>query len=221
MGIITAALRELMAAGLSGDDLIRSIERIEDARPPDCRVDVTSEKRRAWDREYRKKRRSASTRHPPDASTRHPPDISNSRLESSTASTRRVHPTQNMPSLLEDSQIQKGRKKEGVRTSCPPDFSPSDATRMHAYRMGWNDDTFPAEFQRWKDDSAAHGRVYVDHDAALRKWLSSPLQKPNGAMNGQHDTRTAWQKRQDAKHEALAELGDSIDRIKREEGGLC
>ena len=57
MGQIAVALKHLMAAGLSGDDLVSAIQEIEDAAP--VQVDEQAERRRAKDRERKKKAREA------------------------------------------------------------------------------------------------------------------------------------------------------------------
>lgn len=58
MGVISAAARELIAAGLSGEDLVRALDRIEDAHVV---VDVMAERRRAKDRERKREAKSADS----------------------------------------------------------------------------------------------------------------------------------------------------------------
>ena len=55
MAIISAALRELIAAGLEGEDLIAAVERIEAAVPNS--VDEAAERRRSKDRERKRNER--------------------------------------------------------------------------------------------------------------------------------------------------------------------
>lgn len=55
MGVLSIVLRELMAAGLTGDALVSAIGRIEDAQQPTLSrlaypVDEAAERRREWDR---------------------------------------------------------------------------------------------------------------------------------------------------------------------------
>jgi hypothetical protein len=152
MGIITAALRELLAAGITGEALIAAIGRIESENPPD----KTAQNRREWDRKYRQRLRHIHL-NPPD-----PPD----RLS-----------------------VKKERKEEGkqrsVRASCPPDFFPNETTIACARRYGFDDEGIKSQVTRFTDDAAAHGRTYIDWQAACRKWFSSPYQsKTNGAANG-------------------------------------
>ena len=78
MGITVQIVAELMTAGLSGEALLDALRRIEAAacppdNPPDNPPDKVDahERRKAWDREYRRQKRAnvhpTSTRHPPDA----------------------------------------------------------------------------------------------------------------------------------------------------------
>ena len=55
MGMIAAAVRELIAAGLSGPALADAVERIEEAA--EAHVDVQAERRRAYDRERKREER--------------------------------------------------------------------------------------------------------------------------------------------------------------------
>lgn len=67
MGVIATALKHLIAAGMTGDDLVRAVADLEDATP---QKDAAAEKRRAWDRERRREERAAarlSTGHPPES----------------------------------------------------------------------------------------------------------------------------------------------------------
>ena len=70
--MITAAIvRELIRAGLSGEPLIAALERIEaDAPRAAVGSDTAAERRRAWDREYRRGKRAPAVACPPD----NPPD---------------------------------------------------------------------------------------------------------------------------------------------------
>lgn len=63
----SAILRELIAAGLSGDALVSAIERIEDASDG---PETALEKRRAYDRE-RKRKKTNSTGIPPETAESH------------------------------------------------------------------------------------------------------------------------------------------------------
>ena len=51
MSVISAALRELVAAGMTGEQLVAAVERIEAACETRRPVDEAAERRRAWDRE--------------------------------------------------------------------------------------------------------------------------------------------------------------------------
>src|SRR5262249_34066847 len=50
-----------------------------------------------------------------------------------------------------------------------------------------------AEVAKFRDYCQAHGKQYVDWDAAWRNWLASPYRKPNGGNgNGLRETATPF-----------------------------
>lgn len=55
-----------------------------------------------------------------------------------------------------------------VETPIPEDFAPNDAARAMAAELGLD---LARETARWRDNAAAKGRAWVDHQAALRTWL--------------------------------------------------
>ena len=66
MSIIATALKHLIAAGVSGDDLVRAVAEMEAALPP--QVDAVAEKRRAYDRERKRvAKENRSTGIPPES----------------------------------------------------------------------------------------------------------------------------------------------------------
>jgi hypothetical protein len=67
---------------------------------------------------------------------------------------------------------------------------PDDASLMHAFRFGWQDDRLASELVRFRDDALAHDRTYADWQAAFRKWISSPYQV-NGGQNGKAKVHAA------------------------------
>lgn len=134
-------------------------------------VDSTIEKRRAWDRNYRRKQRE---------STRHPPDI---------------HPTSDDSTSLsleveEDIQVKEVRKKaRGAKL--PPDWIPKQSHYDEAKRRGRDG--------AWVDDKAQDMRIWCvsnsnraittksDWDATFMAWIRK---EPNGNAASHNRTNT-------------------------------
>jgi hypothetical protein len=184
LGIITTALRELMAAGLTGEALALAIERIEDAQtstrhPLDIHSTEAHEfiqRKRAWDREYRRKRRLG-------LSTRHPPDKSNLQVKSTIKSSG--HPPDNEVaaiSFLEDLDLKKERKiARGCRI--PPDWKPTADHYELGSRLGFDKpkvESFGQDMRLWAEANA-HRPVArkLDWDKTFAGWLRR--QKPGTA----------------------------------------
>src|SRR5688572_18180305 len=141
--MIAAVLRELIAAGVSGDALVAAIERIEAAQnPPTSADNPVTEKRRAYDRERQRAKR---------ASTRLPPTSVDIRPQSATALI--------LPSLtsLED---KKEKKERARKFPCPPDFQPSEKHFAAAAKLG-----VPPSFVH---DKAEDMRLWAQSSGALK-----------------------------------------------------
>ncbi len=65
MSIIATAVKHLIAAGIGGDDLVRAVAEMEAAMP--IAIDTVAEKRRAYDRERKRKAKENSTGIPPES----------------------------------------------------------------------------------------------------------------------------------------------------------
>lgn len=59
-------------------------------------------------------------------------------------------------------------KPKPVETPVPEDFTPNDAARAMAAELRLD---LAREVARWRDNASAKGRMWVDHQAALRTWL--------------------------------------------------
>lgn len=152
------AAEAVAAAFQAGAECVNSTR-----HPPDIPPDTTIEKRRAWDREYRRKLRSVhpiSTRHPPD-----PPDLSTFALSSS---------------------LKKERKKAKADL-CPPDFLPSESH----YKAGAKIQIGRAQVDSLCDDMKAWSQVNAHRavarksnwELALHQWIKrhgGDRGKPNG-----------------------------------------
>ncbi|WP_311271065.1 hypothetical protein [Sphingobium sp. WCS2017Hpa-17] len=72
MSIIATAVKHLIAAGVSGDDLVRAIAEMEAAQP--VKLDPVAEKRRAYDRERKRNRDRNSDGIPVESAAPPPPN---------------------------------------------------------------------------------------------------------------------------------------------------
>lgn len=152
LGPITTALRDFIAAGMSGDALISAIDRLENSilstrLPPDN----TAQRRREWDREYRRRLRG----HPPDI---HP--IPPVRVDTP------------LSFLREDS---KKEKRSSCATRCPPDWKPNDRHYELGHQRGFSREQVDghAEDMRLWADANAHRPIArkLDWNKAFAGWL--------------------------------------------------
>lgn len=155
-----------MAAGLSGEALVAAVERIEDAQtstrhPPDSAL----EKRRTWDRDYRRKKRGVhptSTRHPPD-----PPESAN-------------HASTKKDSISLERQ-------RGSR--CPPDYQPDELRRKFAADLGHDAQSIDTETVKFRNHWIAKpGKdgCKLDWDRTWENWMLN-AKRPNGKKSGTFD----------------------------------
>jgi hypothetical protein len=199
---ITDMVRKLFEKGVDHDAILIAIEAAEQAmttivstrHPPDNPVDEAAERRRAWDREYRRKLRS-STRQTP-TSTRHPPDSV-------------------------DAPLSKERKNEGSKEEREARVPAVHPTRGHRLPEGWfpeqldwatalgrlGDVRARGELEKfrdhWKQQAGARG-VKLDWSAAWRNWVRRAAEY--GGQNGKA-TRTG-------------SVIDAWDRLKAKANGL-
>jgi hypothetical protein len=138
--------------------------------PPDNQVD----KRRAWDREYRRQRRAMTAPdqrvEAVDVSTRHPPDNPPDPPPAYTTPPKEIKPKRvlSMP-------------KRGL----PTDFALTESDKRYALDRGWTETKIAEEFDRFCNNATAKGVKYADWHAAWRNWVTSPFQAPkaNGASH--------------------------------------
>lgn len=153
-----AVLKELMAAGLSGDALLAAVERIEAAQlqaqlstrhPPDNQVD----KRRAWDREYRARKRSVHP-NPPDI----PPDA--------------CVPFYNKKDINISSKKERGRAER-----IPPDFSPDLGFPLSRGMSRKRAETEAERFKNYWSAKSGRDAAKLDWPATWRNWILSSLER--------------------------------------------
>lgn len=146
---IAEMIRQMTDAGVGLDTILLAVEAVEKAVENTVstrhRVDVSAEKRRAWDREYRRNKREI---HP------NPPDI---------------HPTS------ENASISKNIKKESKRgTRIASDWTPSDSELAFAKAEGFSDWEIQREAQKFRDywtACAGAKGVKLDWAATWRQWV--------------------------------------------------
>jgi hypothetical protein len=121
---IADMIAEMHASGIQLDMIIvavRSVERATSTRHP---VDETAEKRRAWDREYRRNKRLARPPDPPDIHP-NPPDVGNSALSFLEGSTKH-------------SEVVSKKEKKERGHKLPPDWKPNQHHYDEGEKIGMN-----------------------------------------------------------------------------------
>jgi hypothetical protein len=146
---------------------VRSMERAVSTRQG---VDGTAEKRRAWDREYRRNKRGMSA-DPPDIHPK-PPDVGNGAL----------------PFLQEDKKHSEVVRKKERGCKLPPDWKPNEKHYGDGAKLGMNRtavDDRAAAMRCWCDANANRSiTTKANWDAAFSgAWLKDPNQR-NGTPNG-------------------------------------
>ena len=149
----------------------------------DSRVDEIGEKRRAWDREYRRRRRE----HPPDIhptppdSTRHPPDYALSSIS------------------LEEGSKEDSRKKERKSRGCkiPPDWKPNERHYTEGAKRGMSReevDCRATKLRNWCEANANRSITTKSNwDAAFMPWLEDKYgNKPIPAKNTYYDPKNGY-----------------------------
>jgi len=100
-------VKELMVEGASNEVILIAIRGAElSAMSGGCRVDTPADKRRAWDREYRRNKRNSNTM------------------------SGGIHPTPPdsvCPPLIEERKKEVSKKDSRRGTRCPPDWTPEQA----------------------------------------------------------------------------------------------
>jgi hypothetical protein len=69
-------------------------------------------------------------------------------------------------------QNRQGERARARRTRIAPDWQPDIETTIWAQQRGFTDDEIGRERARFEDSARAHGRLYVDWQAAFRNWLN-------------------------------------------------
>lgn len=183
---IAEMVRRMLEKGVAHDAIVMAVEGAELAmsetvstrHPPDIQVDETIEKRRAWDREYRRRKR-LSGGHPPDIHP-NPPDIHNaslskeekieSKIEEREAPKRSVHPTR------------------GQRLA---DDWAAGADDWQAAQLALGNEAARTELAKfrdhWKQQPGSRG-VKLDWNAAWRNWIRRAAEYRGGTNgNGNHN----------------------------------
>lgn len=192
--MIAAVLRELMAAGLAGEELIAAVERVEkSADNPPTKMDAAAERRRAYDRERMARKRESLRK-----SADNPPTSENA-LSSF---------------LLTSSESEEGKKeskKEKARAKiCPADFQPTESHFAIGVETGRNADQVRAaatEMIEWSH--ANSGRAVAkktNWDLAFNSWL----RRNNHGRAGQNRTSPAAGSRTLAQDTLIAGMAEAL-----------
>lgn len=165
MGIIAAAVKELIALGVEGEALIGAIERLEEANNPTrlallAAAEPTARQLRNQ-RHYEKRRLKASEKRLKCLNSDAPLSPSEELNQSSnTENNQPLSPKENPPT---------GVKRKGPSKRCPDDWTPSGSVLETALKQGLTSeerDTSLAAFRDYEFHTA-----HRDWDATARNWL--------------------------------------------------
>jgi hypothetical protein len=191
MSVIAAALRELMAAGLTGDALAAAAERIEAELAAATAAEQAGRSKHAQAQaRYKAKKRVISA------------DQNDQRVISVITGDQRDHQTEKAPitqilsdhqtgksphtpldstcllpslsSLPKERKIKKERKK--AIECAPSDWTPNEKTVQFATDHGCTPEHIAFEAGRFRNYVIAHDKKYRDLNAAFRNWVTSPYQ---------------------------------------------
>lgn len=168
---IADMVEKMLASGVAHDLVVMAIRIAEEARnSTGIPVDKSAEKRRAWDRE-RKRRKTHSTGNstgiPPESLARVEENITNS--------------------VVQDTEIQKSEKGSRRGLRLPPDWLPSQADVDEARLIGLTPIEIQAETSKFCDywhARAGPGGVKLDWSATWRNWCRTAVERRKG--NGNH-----------------------------------
>jgi hypothetical protein len=191
MSLIATAVKHLLAAGVSGDDLVRAIAEMEASAPSG--KDAVAERRRQWDRE---RKRAERAREDAYLSGGNPPDPVDSVETADRApaldkspQTPKINPT---PHVCVGGASARKAPAFPVPTGCDPD----DWRDLLANRKSKRLPMTPAAYRKLirdlgeqSDEEWPPGKVL--RHAAEKGWAAifDPRERP-GSRNGQHRTST-------------------------------
>jgi hypothetical protein len=155
---IADMVSEMLVRGVPHDVIVLAVRTAESGNRVDSRVDIAAEKRRAWDREYRAKKRTVHPI-PPD----NPPDIGRAHIDTY---------------LLTISNKKVSKKSISRGSPLPPDWAPDEDDRQYAAQRGWPQARIDSEAERFRNRSLDKGTLHKNIKAAWRNWVTSPYQKP-------------------------------------------
>lgn len=166
MSLSAAVIRELVAAGLSGDALVAACERIEGA----CSTENKPRSAGAIRQErYRNRQRESVT----------------SDVTSVTVTDDDVGfptPLPSPPDGLPKTPLKGVKKVSSVtvpmrrKSLVPRDWRPSEENRADAINAGLTEREIETEAQKFIDGSHSQGRLYRDFDAAWRNWCRKAVE---------------------------------------------
>lgn len=217
VGIISTAVKHLLAAGITGDALVTAIAEMESntAAAAEPVRDAAAERRREWDRDRRRKERAAAKSAVSTVSDGCPPDSADNADITPTPSPSFPPDPPNNPTPTPGNSP---RTRKGTRL--PSDWQPSPLDVATAdLTKAWPPGTLDRETAKFRDFWAAKagaGGVKIDWQATWRNWLRSAderIPRNGNATNrfGGPVPRTGSGFR-NALNEATANLGRTDDR---------
>lgn len=226
MSDIGAKVAELIAAGCDPAVAARVIAEVYVAgvksaplrvdSQVDIRVDETAEKRRAWEREYRRKKRVDNRNihpNPPDIHPTpggvhpHPPDTPSLSIE------EEIFITPLEREVAGGQSTQKPSRSK-PRSRLPDGWQLSEADGAYAVERGFDASQIGTMFERFCNHHRMKGSVMACWHAAWRTWVGNDL-KYAGERNGrgavQNRTNTALGRDSDREARLLAAMARGVD----------
>ena len=157
---IADMVAKMLAAGTPHEIIVLAIQTAEAAGScrVDNRVDEAADKRRKWDREYRRNKRCVHL-NPPD----NPPEVQVD-----------VKPT-SIEALSIEIEDKKERKKErGRGTRLPPDWEPTQVDINFAVSHGWSDERIKVEslkFRNYWTSKTGQGATKMHWGRTWQNWV--------------------------------------------------
>jgi hypothetical protein len=199
---IADMITEMHASGVQLDMIIVAVRSMERALSTRHRVDEVAEKRRAWDREYRRNKRE----HPPDPPDIHPipPDVGNIALSLEDKKER----------ILSVKEERKQERKKERGSKCPPDWKPNQHHYDEGAKLGMSSadvDERASRMRLWCEANANRSvTTKANWDSTFTgTWLKDSR---NGNASGNTRTHQASGSAPTRDAAVIASLGRTLDR---------
>lgn len=213
MSIIATAVRHLMAAGITGEALVQAIADMEAAQ---TKTDAVAEKRRAYDRERKRKAKDNSTGIPPESADS---------TESAETVALSLPPNENISNPPTHTHPDITRVREATQFSCPDGVDPIDWRGLLANRQKQRAPMTESAYRQickkldgWARQGWPPGPVVAA--AAERGWRTVfETDEMKGAKNGKN-IRTGSNGSSDNRSTLARVIDDGLEWLDRPQAGI-